>query len=206
MVLTMHHPAEATLIAYAAGGLPEVFSVVIATHVAQCPACQQDVGLLDTVGGVLLRQAEPMAVDGDALARVLDRLDEPAPPAPSIVHAHLPPPLNYFQMGRWWPLVRGVRWRRLQSRGRGFAVMIEGKAGRALPRHAHPGMEMTAVLSGAFADANGVYGPGDFAETIGEHIEMPPTVTAEGPCVCILASEGMNLTGMIGRVQRLIGL
>jgi putative transcriptional regulator len=206
VVLTMHHPTEATLMAYSAGGLPEVFSIVVATHIAQCEACQRDVALLDSMGGALMEQIEPATVEEDALARVLQRLDEAPSPPPAMVHPALPAPLNHIGMGRWWPLVRGVRWRRLQTAGGGFVVLIKGEAGRALPRHTHPGMEMTAVLSGAFTDANGIYAAGDFSETIGEHIEKPPTVTKDGPCVCVLASEGMNLTGVFGQLQRLIGL
>jgi putative transcriptional regulator len=206
MVLMMVHPTEATLFAYAAGALPEVFSIAVATHVAQCAVCQPDTALLDAMGGVIRGEIEPSAVSDDALTRVMQHLDDPLPPMPSIRHPSLPPPLNYVGMGRWWPLSPGVRWRRLQTAGRGWAVLINGKAGRALPRHSHPGLEMTAVLSGAFADANGVYAAGDFSETEGEHIDMPPTVTTDGPCTCLLASEGMNLVGLAGWAQRLVGL
>jgi anti-sigma factor ChrR (cupin superfamily) len=60
------------------------------------------------------------------------------------------------------------------------------------------------VLSGSFADGSGEFAPGDLSEPVTAH-DQPPLVIGTQPCLCIIASEGMRLRGLLGVAQRMIG-
>jgi putative transcriptional regulator len=202
--MIQHHPTEQTLLAYATGSLPQALAIVTATHLGQCPLCQRALGTLEATGGVLLDDLAPIPLSGDALERLLERADEPAPLPPPILHPELPAPLNRVALGRWWPVGIGVRYRPLQTAGAAWGGLILAQPGRSLPKHGHEGRELTCILSGSFADGSGHYQVGDLSEPITDH-DVPPMVTGGEPCLCIIASEGMRLRGLLGRVQRLIG-
>ena len=204
-----HHPSEQTLLGYATGALPQALAIVTATHVGQCSVCQGALGILEATGGALLDDLPPIPLSGDALERLMARADEPAPPPPPILHPDLPAPLNKVALGSWWPVGIGVRYRPLRmaqvAGGRSaWGGLILAQPGRSLPRHGHKGLELTCILSGSFADAGGHYEAGDLSEPVADHDE-PPFVTGNEPCLCIIASEGMRLRGLLGQVQRLIG-
>lgn len=200
-----HHPSETTLLAYAAGTLPQALAIVLATHLTHCSACRRDLADLETVGGALLEELPPaeLAVAPDVLERLLAR--DPVPEVtPPVLHPELVPPLNRVPMGRWWPIAPGLRWRPLRVSGPAWAGLILGQPGRRLPRHGHDGLEVTCLLSGAFADGGQEYAPGDLAEPEADH-DHPPVVIGTDPCLCVIASEGMRLRGVLGLAQRLIG-
>ncbi len=199
-----HHPSEATLVAYAAGSLPEALAIVAATHLGSCAACRRTLATLETVASVLLDEIPPVPLSGDALDRLLSRVDEPPRAEPPVLHPDLPAPLNRMPMGRWWPVAFGLRWRPLHAHGAAWGGLILAQPGRALPRHGHAGQELTCVLSGAFADATGRYLAGDLAEAEIDH-DQPPVVVGTEPCLCVIASEGMRLRGVLGWAQRMIG-
>jgi putative transcriptional regulator len=203
--MSARHPSEATLLAYAAGTLAPALAIVAAAHLRTCSACRGDVALLEAAGGALLDAAAPEPLAEAALRAALDRLDAPLPPAPALLHPGLPPPLDRVRLGRWWPVAPGVRWRLLRVPGPAFGALVLAGPGRALPVHAHRGLELTAVLSGAFADASGQYVAGDLCEPDGPDDHRPVAIGAE-PCLCVIASEGVRLRGAMGLVQRLAGL
>nr|WP_294512229.1 ChrR family anti-sigma-E factor [uncultured Rhodopila sp.] len=200
-----HHPSETTLLAYAAGSLPEALAIVAATHIGGCSACRHRLEGLEAVGGVLLDALPPSALSDDALDRLLARADEPAPALPPVVNAGLPPPLDRVPLGRWWPIGVGARWRPVQAEGAAWGGLILVQPGRALPRHGHDGLELTCVLKGAFSDGSGRYGPGDLSEPQADH-DHPPVAAAGEPCLCVIASEGMRLRGLLGWGQRMFGI
>ena len=199
-----HHPSETTLAAYAAGSLPEALAMVTATHLMHCPACQATLATLEATGGALLDELAPAALAGDALERVLARTSELPPTPPPILNLDLPAPLNRVPLGRWWPIGIGIRYRPLHANGNAWGGLLMAQPGRALPRHGHKGLELTCILSGSFADGSGTYLPGDLSEPITDH-DQPPIVIGSQPCLCIIASEGMRLRGLLGFAQRVIG-
>jgi|HubBroStandDraft_2_1064218.scaffolds.fasta_scaffold83272_1 putative transcriptional regulator len=199
-----HHPAEATLAAYAAGTLPEALALVTATHIGRCAACRRSLETLEATGGALLEELAPVAMSGDALDRLLARADEPAPQPPPIQNPELPAPLNRVTLGRWWRIGFGIRYRPLRTAGAAWGGLLLASPNRSLPRHGHVGRELTCILSGSFADEAGVYEAGDLAEPVGDHDE-PPVVVGTEPCLCIIASEGMRLRGLVGLAQRMVG-
>lgn len=200
-----HHPQETTLLAYAAGTLEPALAIVTAVHLGACRTCQGTLAALEATGGALLDSLPPEAVGDSALQAALDRLDAPPPQAVPVLHPDLPAPLNRVVLGRWWPVARGVRWRRMQIGGAAFGGLIQAQPHSAFPRHGHAGLELTCVLSGAFTDASGRYEAGDLSEPDDDH-DQPPVAAGPHPCLCVVASEGMRLRGTLGRVQRLLGL
>jgi putative transcriptional regulator len=199
-----HHPSETTLAAYAAGTLPEALAIVTATHLGQCPACRQSLATLEATGGALLDDLAPVPLSGDALDRLLARTGEPAPVPPPILNPELPAPLNRVSLGRWRPVGFGVRYRPLLTGGAAWGGLLLAQPGRSLPRHGHAGRELTCLLSGSFADGSGEYLTGDLAEPVTDH-DQPPVVVGTQPCLCIIASEGMRLRGLLGLAQRMDG-
>ena len=81
-----HHPDDATLMAYAAGAVPEGFSLVLAAHLESCPRCRDRLAEAQALGGELLETMAPAAPPGGGLAEVWDLIGdaapEPAPPPP----------------------------------------------------------------------------------------------------------------------------
>jgi putative transcriptional regulator len=199
-----HHPSEPTLAAYATGSLPEALAIVTATHIGRCPVCRQALATLEATGGALLDELAPIPLSGDALDRLLARMEEPAPEPPPILNPELPAPLNRVSLGRWWPVGFGVRYRPLRTTGAAWGGLLLASPNRSLPRHGHTGRELTCILSGSFADGTGVYEAGDLSEPVTDH-DQPPVVIGTEPCICIIASEGMLLRGLLGLAQRMIG-
>ncbi len=203
-----HHPTETTLLSYASGSLPEALGLVLATHLTRCKACRDTLATLEAIGGALLEDLPPapLSLDAYVIDRLLDRAEgEPVPAPPPVLNSDLDPPLNRVQMGRWWPIGRGVRWRSLRVTGQAWGGLIHAQPGRTLPSHAHEGLELTCLLSGAFRDGGLDYHEGDLSEPDSDH-DHPPVVIGSGPCLCVIASEGMRLKGFLGLAQRLVGL
>jgi len=201
-----HHPSDPTVAAYAAGTLPEGLALVVATHLVACPHCRSLSYALDSVGGVMLEDLSPAAMAPDALDLALARSERPMPPpsvAPS-ANPELPPPLDRCSFGPWWPVGAGIRWRPLRIGGSAWAGLLQVAPGRSLPRHGHDGPELTCVLRGAFKDSDGRYTAGDVAEPESED-DHQPWVDGTEPCLCVIASEGMRLRGLLGLAQRLLG-
>jgi putative transcriptional regulator len=199
-----HHPSETTLAAYATGTLPEALGIVAATHIAQCPVCQASLATLEATGGALLDELTPVPLSGDALDRLLARVDELAPAPPPILNPELPIPLNRVSLRHWRPVGFGVRYRPLRVTGGAWGGLLLGQPNRSLPRHGHAGLELTCVLSGRFVDGTGEYRAGDLSEPVTDH-DQPPLVIGTEPCLCVIASEGLRLRGLLGLAQRMIG-
>lgn len=205
-----HHLSDELLTAYAAGALPEAFSLVVATHVSLCDDCRARAASFDTVGGALLEEAEEIAMGEDALARALARIEAlPQVPRsePPKSAGIFPAPLADYVGGD----LSAVRWRRVGG-GVKQAILPTGKdasarllfipAGTAVPDHGHRGMELTLVLQGAFADANDRFGRGD-VEIADEDLEHTPVALAGEDCICLAATDApLRFRGLIPRLAQ----
>ena len=198
------HPTEPTLAAYAAGSLPYAIGLIVATHLGQCPTCRRALDTLEATGGALLEDLPPVSLAPAALDQLLGRVDEPAPPSRPILNPDLPAPLNRTPLGRWWPAGRGIRYRPLRTTGPAWGGLLLVQPGRSLMPHGHIGLELTCVLSGAFVDGDHEYGAGDLAEPAADH-DQPPIVIGTDPCLCVIATEGVRMHGILGWVQRRFG-
>lgn len=213
--MASHHPNDGLLIAYAAGTLDEPLALLIATHLALCPACRSTVSGYESLGGVLLDDIEPTAVSDQALERLFDRLDEPEPvealrrepgaAAPLPTESFIPQPLRDYLDAP----VEALSWRGLGSVSEiellpGFGdyktKLMRIKPGTAVPLHTHQGTEVTLVLDGGFSDASGHYQRGDVAFA-DQAVNHQPVADPGGDCICLAVTDApLRLTGPIGRL------
>lgn len=215
-----HHPDDEFLLSYAAGELEEAWSLLIATHIALCPACRSRVRAAETVGASLLEDAPRAEMSEDALERTLALAGEPEPApaawprgAASGATPILPQPLRGYVGGD----VDTVNWRRLGSsafhiplvsgRGAPTARLLRIPAGTAVPEHGHNGTELTMVLSGSFMDDDARFARGD-VETADSDIEHQPVAEAGADCICLAVTDApLRFRGPIARlVQPFIGI
>lgn len=197
-----HHPSDELLLDYATGSLHEGWSLAIATHLALCPACRKQVDGMEAIGGALLDQEtsdEQTAGDDasfDALMRAIDAAPETETAAPPTAgeRAVLPAPLRQYAGGD----VDALNWKRM---GIGVSQVLipvaeSGVTARLLridpgirvPAHTHRGLELTVVLSGAFADHAGLFGPGDIEEA-DETVTHQPIATSDAVCICLAVTD-----------------
>jgi putative transcriptional regulator len=197
-VTISHHPDDATLLAYAAGTLGEAHSVVIASHVALCPACRNMVRAAEAVGGQLFEAQDADAVSDACRAATLASLDG----APRVARAtraapgDLPLPLCNLMENV--PLA-AIRWKTrapgiakfdvpLSPGSRTHLQLLRIAPGKRLPDHGHGGGELTLVIKGSYSDHTGRYGPGDIAD-LDEDTEHAPRVDSAEDCICVIATE-----------------
>ena len=210
-----HHPTEVVLAGYASGALADGPSLTVSAHLDHCPACRARVRLFEQVGGALLADVPEVEMAEDALAKAFARLERPAP----ALRASTPVPLAPKGVKLPSALARrGIGARRWVSPGIWVAPVHSNTPdgwrtyvlcvpkGVAIPHHGHNGPEFTAVLQGRFVDEDGLYGPGDFAES-GQGLEHHPAVDGDEACVCLISGHGgLRATGILRLIQPLIGV
>lgn len=214
-----HHPSQPLLMDYAAGAAREPVAVLVATHLALCPACRAEIARLEALGGALLEEVPPEPLSDAALARALSSLDAatdsaggstpgPASGAEAAPDLRVPRPLRdylgEFDKAAW-------RWRGAISE----AAVLEGfpgvrtrvmriPGGTAIPRHTHEGSEFTLVLAGGFSDAQGHYLRGDVAEADAS-VEHRPVADEGEECICLAVTDApLRFTGPMGRFLNLL--
>ena len=203
-----HHLSDPLLMAYAAGSLPEAFSLVIATHISMCDVCRAQLAAFEAVGGAVLEGAGVAMSDG-ALQAVMERLGVPDAPQPLskpvAKRGDVPAPLlDYIGGGlaavKWHSLGMGVRQAILPTSKGASARLLYIPAGQAVPDHGHRGTELTLVLQGAFRDATDRFGPGDI-EIAGEELEHTPVAEAGEACICLAATDApLRFNALIPRL------
>ena len=195
-----HHPDPALLEQHAAGTLPLGFALCVAVHLSFCAHCRAEVRSLQHLGGLLLEELQPAAVDQNMLETVLDKigrlpLDESVrekgltKPA-GAAHEDIPAPLrhlvpNGYDALRWKTILPGLRIALLNIGGDEYQVALHRlRAGGKVPRHDHRGPELTLVLNGSFSDEYGVYGDGDFIRREPAQVHRPLAAQNED-CICL---------------------
>ena len=184
-----HHLTDTLLMGYAAGVLPEAFSLIAATHVSLCDECRARLAAYEAVGGAVLDEGTaPMEAGPEAcLARGVTA-------RPQVRHrGALPGPLADYVGGdlvavKWRPLGMGVRQAILRTSRSASARLLYIPAGVAVPAHGHRGIELTLVLQGAFRDSADRFGVGDL-EIAGEDLQHIPTAEAGADCICLAATD-----------------
>ena len=212
--MIQHHPLDDFLLALAAGTLPPGQGLIVSIHLESCAECRGRLHALQAVGGAILEEAEPQLLAPEALVRVLERIDGPAPEPASAPREFdgpaLPPGVRWpaslrgCTISRWRWMGPGMRYARIalphEKAGALWALQIG--PGKSLARHTHTQVELTQVLCGSFDDGRSVFGPGDFDVTDPDVVHQP--VVYEGAvCVCLAYVEGRlrfesKLAGLIG--------
>ncbi len=205
-----HHLSEQLLMGYAAGQLPEAFSLIVATHVSMCDECRARLASHDAVGGALIEEIDEIAMGEAALTAALARIDglpQATQRAPLRAAGILPAPLADYVGGdlgavRWTRVAGGVKQAILPTGRSASARLLYIPAGAAVPDHGHRGMELTLVLQGAFADQNDRFGPGDI-EIADEDVEHTPVAMAGEACICLAVTDApLRFRGMIPRLAQ----
>lgn len=207
-MIPARNPSEDLLLAYAAGNLSPPEAVIVAAHLALRPANDAWVRQLQAVGGAFLREAAPVALTDDALTRALTRIETDAGvatlPAPLNDMPELPEPLRHYALGPWRWIGPGIRVRDVHAPRDGDCrvILLRIDPGRETPRHTHGGVELTCVLSGAYATETERFDVGDLEEADGDVLHQPRVVSDE-PCLCAVALDGqIQLDGWLGRLMQ----
>lgn len=202
------NPSEERLLAYAAGTLSPPEAVVVAAHLALRPANDAWVRQLQAVGGEFLNDAAPASLSNDALAQAMARIEtdagESRAPAPLNDMPELPEPLRRYALGPWRWIGPGIRARDVHAPRDGDCrvILLKIDSGRETPRHTHCGVELTCVLSGAYAVSDQRYDVGDLEEADGDTLHQPRVVSDE-PCLCVVALDGeIQFDGWLGRLMQ----
>lgn len=214
-----HHLSEEILMAYAAGSLPEALSLIVASHITLCPVCRAEVERYEALGGSLIEQIDPAALDESALSDIFARLDSdealggPAVPwgvsvtaaQRDVADPSIPRPLRDY-LGRdleslpWRTVIRGVEEAEISlESGDCRTRLMRIQPGVAMPRHTHAGEEVTLVLEGGYSDAEGHYARGD-VQAADPSVDHQPVADEGEACICLVVSDApLKLTGPIGR-------
>lgn len=202
-----HHVSDRLLMAYAAGTLPEAFSLVLATHLSLCDECRARLGEYEALGGQVLERSDLAMAEG-SLEACLARIEGLAPvarPQPRRAQGVFPAPLAKYVGGgpekvKWRPLGMGVRQAILPTARGATARLLYIPAGQAVPDHGHRGTELTLVLQGAFADSTDRFGRGDL-EIADEDLEHTPIAEAGEDCICLAATDApLRFNALIPRL------
>jgi len=207
-----HHPDDAMLLAHAAGGLDGPMSLILASHLTFCGRCRQQVRRQEQIGGALLEDLPPVAMDEAALDRALAGLDEPfASFAAQPSNDNTPAPLRAalgrdLSQARWRKMGPKLGYVTLYRRGPVAVRLLRGAPGTDVGRHSHAGAEYTLVLRGGYTDETGSYGPGDFQTASGD-VRHNPVADSGEDCINLSVTTGpLQFEGLVQKiVARLFG-
>ena len=195
-------PYHALMLDHVAGGLPPARALLVETHLRLSPTGRSERRATETLGGALLEQIPPESMSaapflsGDAPAPARSG-DDSLSASRTLIEAALGAPEGLHW--RWRaPALRELR---LPTPG---AALMRLAGGRALPLHDHEGEEITLVLSGAYADASGIYRRGEIAFAHAG-VEHSPYVPEGEECICLIASDGaVRFRGLIARMMHAV--
>ena len=195
-----HHVGDERLLAYGAGTLDEATSLLVAAHLALCPACRSDLDLAEAVGGALIDGARPGTLADEAVLDAVARgiageagAGAAVPPAPCGPFV-LPQPLRGYAGGdvaelRWRAAGGGIRQVPLKTHGAGAtARLLSIPAGKSVPDHGHSGFEATLVLAGSFYDRGSWYRRGDVGIADSSVVHRP-VAGPEEDCICLAVTD-----------------
>lgn len=193
-----HHLTDRLLMAYAAGSLPEAFSLVVATHVSLCDECRARLAGFEAVGGALVEAVEAVPVSEGSFEATLARIARgpeaeirvPPPPASDGI---VPAPLAAYIGGglsavKWRSIGGGVRQAILPTSREASVRLLHIPAGMAVPDHGHRGTELTLVLQGAFRDEGERFARGD-VEVADASVDHTPVAEPDEDCICLAATD-----------------
>ena len=199
-----HHIPDVVLMDYAAGNVHEPLALLVATHLALCPACREELREIELIGGALLLDVAEDSAQPPMLAPVqagrggLDRAaaHDGILRVPQPLRAYVGADLDQLD---WHTTIRGVQEFVLARGAHGVkSAMLRIDPGRQMPRHTHLGDEYTLVLQGGFTDQAGNYKRGDVA-VADSSVTHRPTADVDEVCICLTAVDApLQLTGPIG--------
>jgi len=208
------------LVSYAAGALNEGQALMVASHTEFHPELQIKVQQAEDIGGAMLEDLEPTAIDDAALASVMNMIDElpsfddDTATAPPQIDQTMPSSLFHYlgknlQDLQWRAMGPGMRQVQLWSGPKGEKLwLLRAKGGTNIPKHDHRGTEITLVLTGSYHVGEQQFKPG-FVEVADADLENHQPIIDEGEeCICLVVTEApIKLHSLIARIaQPFIGL
>ena len=219
-----HHLSDATLGAFTAGALIESISLVVASHISNCPDCRKRQDQLEDIGGIQLQHTEPEDMSPDALQKVMIKLGKQKLPlasdppndsissfsnesAPRRGNPEIPKPLRAYVPDRledvdWKSMAPGIKYFAIAglNTADGTLSLLKISPGVNIPEHRHQGIELTQVLKGSFSDEIGRFDVGDIAD-LDDDIEHQPIADTNEACICLIATEApLKFTGLMPRL------
>lgn len=208
--------------AYAAGCLDPAFMLLVETQAALRPDVARAIAQGEAISGVFLETEESAQLAESALMDALSAIDEyeasqtqqreAAMRAGTAVDEllALPQPLRDTVLETcadrsWQKLTSGVQRLPLRVESAAEVELYRIDPGQTVPRHTHRGSEYTLVVAGGFSDNSGHFGPGDLAIKGPENTHQP-TGDDDGVCFALaVRDDGLQFTGFLGAVQRVLG-
>lgn len=211
----VHHVDGDLLLAYGAGSLDEATSLLVATHLALCPACRSDLDMVEEVGGSLMASmpsgapVEEATLDAVTAGQRHTASEVSEAAGPFV----LPQPLRDHAGGdvgslRWRTLGGGIRQVPLRTGGMATSArLLSIPAGRSVPDHGHGGFEATLVLAGSFYDRETWYRRGDVS-LAGPTVVHQPVAGPEADCICLAVTDApLRFRSLVPRLlQPLFGI
>ena len=208
-----HHPSDELMLDYASGALSEGWALAIATHLSMCGSTPSLLRGMETIGGILLDEADEACISDKMFGSILDKIDNNAisPVEKESVRGRkfgsvVPQPLatyvgNDLEALAWKNLGLGVRHLPIELSDKATSArLISIPAGKPVPEHSHSGRELTVVLSGGFHDVTGEYGPGDIQEAYGD-LEHQPHARDSEDCIALAITDApLRFSGIAARL------
>lgn len=196
------------LAGYAAGTLSYPAQALVGAHLELSDQNRGYVSSLESLGGVSLSDADPVAFnDRDSMLSAIFSDDAPLSNdnAPLVQDGTNVPHSLQSIIGRsmeglpWKSLLPGVKECKFGEIDGCASSLIWVRAGRAMPSHTHHGTELTLVLQGGFSDEDGHFVSGDLAFADGD-VDHKPIADEGEDCICFAVTAGrLELTGPVGR-------
>ena len=202
-----HCPKDDLLVSYSAGALGESWSLAVGSHVHLCKEFSDDVALGEKIGGSLLSDIAPIALE-KSLDALLDRLGDQEPIGEAVNQeqdALIPSPLcDYIGDSlddlEWSMLGNGITQHLIETSDSGQARLLRIPSGTELPEHGHSGRELTLVISGGYKDDSGSYSRGDMAD-IDDGLGHQPIADEGEDCVCLIVTDTpIKFKGILPRI------
>ena len=208
--------------AYAAGCLDPAFALMVETQAALRSDVARALARAETIAGICLENEESVALSARALDSALAAIDalehetetqrRAAQLAGDAIEEllALPQPLRETALescasNGWASLTPGVRRLKLDLDSSADVELYRIEPGQTVPRHSHRGSELTLVVAGGYTDESGQFGPGDLAIK-GPEDTHQPTGDMDGVCFALAVRDaGLEFTGALGFLQRMLG-
>jgi putative transcriptional regulator len=176
--------------------------------------------LIDTIGGQGLESETPASVNNDFASGVWAKIEAhentitrsqiaaKAAGASLQELLALPEPIRGLALESagqtgWTFAGPGVKTMSLDAGGKLTTKLLRIEPSHGAPNHDHTGTEYTLVISGAFEDGSGKFGPGDVSVKRAGQIHHP-VASPCGVCFALSVEEGeVAFTGALGVLQRL---
>ena len=188
--MTSGHAPTETIADYAAGALSPGMTLLVASHLAWCPACRDKARRIEALGGALLADCAPVPPTSRCLKNALARIEKADAPPARAAEPSLPRPLCgclRSALGEldWRPVLPGLTACALDGFPRERVGLMRGDPGVAIPAHCPSGAGGALVLAGRLRVGGATFGSGALAFPLPEARADPEVVGAE-PCLCLV--------------------